>query len=142
MDIEVAGDSGLDLVEKLAELSGTMTAVTFADDLARRNIEGCKQRDRAVAGIVVAASGRLAGPHWQHRLAAVERLDLGFFVHTQNDGMLGRRNIEADDIAHLGHEIRIARKLECLHAMRLQTKGTPDALHSFPAWLASIDRSL
>jgi hypothetical protein len=35
-----------------------------------------------MAGVVVAAPRRLAGAHRQHRLAAVERLDLGFLVDT------------------------------------------------------------
>jgi hypothetical protein len=38
----------------------------------------------------VAAPLRLAGPHWKHRLAAVQRLDLGFFVNAKHHGMLGR----------------------------------------------------
>lgn len=60
----------------------------------------------------------------------VERLDLRLLVHAQDDGMLGRADVEADHIAHLGHEIWIGRELERLHAMGLQTKGTPDALHA------------
>jgi hypothetical protein len=83
-----------------------------------------------MAGVVVATPRRLAGPHWQHRLTAVERLDLGFLVHAQNDGMLGRRDIETHDVAHLGHEVRVGRELERLHAVRLQPKGPPDALYA------------
>ena len=79
--------------------------------------------------VVVAPSGRLAGTHRQHGLAAVERLNLGLFVHTQNDGALGRRDVEANDVAHFGHEIRIGGKLEGLHPVRLQPEGAPDALH-------------
>jgi hypothetical protein len=37
MDIETVRDGGLDLVEELAELCGTVTGIAFADDLARRN---------------------------------------------------------------------------------------------------------
>lgn len=43
-----------------------------------------------MARVVVAASCGLTGTHGQHGLAAVERLDLGLLVHTQDDGMLGR----------------------------------------------------
>jgi len=78
----------------------------------------------------VAAPRRLAGAHRQHRLAAVERLDLGFFVHAQHDGMLGRRDVETHDVAHLGHEVRVGRELERLHPVRLQAEGAPDALHA------------
>ena len=80
--------------------------------------------------VVVAAPCRLAGAHGQHGLAAVERLDLGLLVHTKDDGTLGRGDVEADHIAHLGHEIRVSRELERLHPMRLQAEGSPDALHA------------
>src|SRR5581483_12312856 len=55
MDIETARDGGLDLVEELAELGGTVAGKAFADDLARRNVERREQRGRAVARVVMAA---------------------------------------------------------------------------------------
>src|SRR6516225_10887371 len=119
MDIKAARDSGLDFVEELAELCGTVTGIACADDLARRNVERREERGRAMARVVVAAPCGLTGAHRQHWLAAVERLDLGLLVHTQDNGMLGRGDVEADHIAHLGHEIRVGRELERLHPMRL-----------------------
>jgi hypothetical protein len=110
--------------------------MAFADDLAGRNIEGRKQRGRArkaftdmlverkpeggVAGVVVTAPGGLARPHRQHRLARVERLDLGLLIDTQDDGMLGWRYIETDHVAYFDHEVGVGRKLERLYPMRLQ----------------------
>jgi hypothetical protein len=78
----------------------------------------------------MAAPRWLAGAHRQHRLATIERLNLRLLVHTQDDCMLGRRNIESDNVAYLGNEVRIGRELERLHPVRLQTEGTPDALHA------------
>lgn len=71
----------------------------------------------------------LASTHGQHGLAAVERLVGTSRPHTGAD-MLGRGNVDTDDIAHLGHEIRVGRELERLHPMRLQNEGPPDALHA------------
>ena len=79
--------------------------------------------------VVVAPARRLAGAHRQHRLAAVERLDLGFLVDAQHDGALRRRHVEADHVAHLGDEIGIGGELEGLQPVRLQAEGAPDALH-------------
>jgi hypothetical protein len=76
-----------------------------------------------MACIVVASPRRLAGAQRQHRLAAVERLDQGFFAHSQHDGMLGRRDIETHHVAHLGHEVRVGRELERLHPVRLQAEA-------------------
>ena len=128
MDIEIARDGGLDLVEELAKLGGAVAGEAFADHLARRNVERREERDRAVAGIVVAAPCGLTGAYRQHGLAAIERLNLGLLIHTQNDGALRRRDVKADDIAHFGHEVRIGRELERLHPVRLEPEGPPDAL--------------
>src|SRR6516225_6346025 len=72
MDIEIARDGGLDLVEELAKLGGAVAGEAFADHLARRNVERREERDRAVAGIVVAAPCGLTGAYRQHGLAAIE----------------------------------------------------------------------
>ena len=82
MDIEFAWHGGLDLVQELAELGGTVPSITLADDPSGRNVEGGEQRCGAVPFVIMAPSGRLAGTHRQHRLTAVQRLDLGFLIHT------------------------------------------------------------
>jgi hypothetical protein len=88
--IEIVRYRGLDLIEKFAELGGAMSAIALANDPPRRDVEGSKQRSRAVTGVIMAAPCRLSRPHRQHRLAAVKRLYLGLLVHTENDGMLWR----------------------------------------------------
>jgi hypothetical protein len=80
MHVELGGDVPLDLVEEAAELAGAVAIVALADDDAGGDVEGGEQRGRAVAGVVVAATRRLAGAHRQHPLAAVQRLDLRFLV--------------------------------------------------------------
>src|SRR5258708_22712052 len=61
MDVEAAWHCRLDLVQELAELSGTMAPVALADDLAGCDVEGGKQRGRAVAGGVATAPPPPAG---------------------------------------------------------------------------------
>jgi len=90
MDVEFAQYGSLDLVKELAELGGAVAPVALADDPSGRHIEGGEQRCGAMPFVVMAPSGRLAGTHRQHRLAAVQRLDLGLLIHTQNDGVLRR----------------------------------------------------
>src|ERR1700754_4080221 len=81
MDVEFARHGGLDLVEELAELGSTVASVALADDSSGCNVESGEQRCSAVPLVVVAPSGRLAGTHRQHRLTAVQRLDLGLLIH-------------------------------------------------------------
>jgi hypothetical protein len=42
------------------------------------------------------------GLHRQHRLGAVEGLDLALFVDTQRDRVFGRVEIQADHVGDLG----------------------------------------
>src|ERR1700739_1067389 len=51
---------------------------------------------RALADGGVAAPRRPAGAHQEHRLVAVERLDLRLFVDAQDHRLGRRREIEAD----------------------------------------------
>ena len=127
--VEIAGHGGLDLVEEAAKLGRPVPGKAFADDPAGGDVQSSEQRGRAMALVVVRSPGNLARTHRQHRLTAVQRLDLRLFVHTQNDGVLRRRYVKAHDIAHLGHEVRIGRELERLHPVRLEPEGPPDALH-------------
>jgi hypothetical protein len=62
---------------------------------------------------VCAAFGQ-PGAQREHRLGAVESLDLGFLVHAQHKGAIGRVHVEPDDVAHLLDEQRIGRELEAL----------------------------
>ena len=121
-----------------------MPTVAVADHLAGGDIESGKQRRRAVANVVVAAPLRLAGAHRKQRLGAIERLDLALLVDAQHHGMLGRAQVEPDDVAHLLDEQRVVGELEGLGAMRLQAEGPPDALHARggDAALRAIDREL
>src|SRR6516162_9520541 len=75
----------------------------------------------------MAAPLDLTRPHRQQRLGAVERLDLGLFIHAEHQGTVGRVEVEPDNVADLVDKQRIGGELEGLDAMRLQAEGAPDA---------------
>src|SRR5215831_2768019 len=62
-------------------------------------------------------------------LGAVQRLDLAFLIDRENDGVVGRIDVEADDLFELGRELGIIRQLEPADQMRPQAVSTPDPLH-------------
>src|SRR5437667_11178761 len=93
MDRQGGGDSGIDRVEELSELKRTMPPVELAEDLAGLEIEGRKQRGRAVAFVVVGPTLDLARAHWQQRLRPIERLNRRLLVHAEHDRMLGRIHV-------------------------------------------------
>src|SRR5207245_5468707 len=95
MDLETLGDIGLDLIEELAKLGRPMTAIALSNHMSGGDVEGGKERSCAVPLVVMAAPGNLAGPHRQHGLATIQRLDLALLVNTEHDRTLGRSHIEA-----------------------------------------------
>src|SRR5258708_5454273 len=105
-----------------------MAAIAFANDTSGGDVERREQGRHAMARIVVTAPLDLTRAHRQHRLAAVERLDMALLVDAQDQRMLRRRHVEPDNVAHLLNEQWIGRKLEAFRAVRLQAEGSPDAM--------------
>jgi hypothetical protein len=58
-----------------------MLFTALADDFSTENIQGSKQRGRAMAVIVVRLAFRHARQHGQDRLGTLQCLYLGLFVH-------------------------------------------------------------
>jgi len=79
--------------------------------------------------VVVGHRGSPPALNRQASLRAIERLNLALLIDRQNDGVLRRIDIKADDIAQLGNELSVVRQLELPHTMRLQAMRAPDAPH-------------
>ena len=112
------GHPGIDDVEEAYELLMAMALHTLADDLAFQHIKRRKQCRDAVTLVVVGNGAGASLLHRQPRLGAVQRLDLAFLIDRENDGVVGRIDVEADDLFELGRELRIIRQLEPADQMR------------------------
>ena len=66
----------------------------------------CEECRCAVALVVVGAPLDLAGTHRQKRLRSIKGLYLALFIDADDQRLLGRIEIEADDVAHLLDERR------------------------------------
>ena len=84
MDVEVLGDAGINLLEEVEELPGSMPPVALADDEAGGDVEGSEQGGRPVPDIGMGAPLGHARQHRQYRLFTVEGLNLTLFVHTEH----------------------------------------------------------
>jgi len=110
-----------------------VTLHAASNDLALQRVERGKQGGCAVPLVIVGHRPPASARQRQPRLRAIKRLDLRLFVEQQDDRMRLRIDIETDNIAQLGSELRIARQLELAHPMRFQSVRTPDALHQADA---------
>jgi hypothetical protein len=128
MDDLSGRDLDLDGVQEADELLMPVALHATADDRSVQDVERGEQGGRAVPLIVVGHGSGPALLHRQTRLGAVQGLDLGLLVHRQDNGVGRRIDIEPDDVADLGGELRVVRQLELAHPMRLQPMRAPDAL--------------
>ena len=120
------------LGDKLEEGEEVLRAVTcdhLAGDLAGGDVESRHQAGGAVALVVMGAGLGMAGLHRQGRLRPSQRLDLCLLVHRDDHSVVGRVDVEADDVADLQLEPRVAGDLECLHPVGLEAMALQDAEH-------------
>src|ERR1700741_2450346 len=85
--------------------------------------------NRVVTFVVVGDGAGTSLLDWQPRLGAVQRLDLAFLIDRENDGVVGRIDVEADDLFELSRKLRIVGQLEPADQMRPQAMSTPDPLY-------------
>ena len=100
-----------------------------ADDLALQDVEGGEQGGDAVALVIVRHGPGPSLLQGKAGLSAVQGLDLRFLVDAEHHCVGGRTNIEADDIADLGGELRVAGQLEGAYS----GYGDSTVLHSADA---------
>ena len=77
--------------------------------------------------VVVGLPRRDPRTHRQQGPRAIQRLDLALFIQAENQRVVGRIEIEADNIADLFDKLRVSRQLKCLQPVRLQAERSPDA---------------
>ena len=126
-------NSALDGIEEADELLVAMPSHAAPDHGSIEEVERGEQRGRAVALVVMGHRPAFSGLERQARLRAVERLDLALLVDRDDDRVLGRVHVEADDVLDLLDELRIVGALEGANAVRLQPMRLPQALHGAQA---------
>ena len=69
------------------------------------------------------------GHHRQHRRGPIQRLDLGFLVHTEHQRLFRRIQVQPDDVADLVDELWVIADLEGVDQVRLEPECLPDPTH-------------
>src|SRR6267378_8707939 len=122
MHIQMIRNIGFDVTQEGEELLMPMAALALREHAAVGDVERGEQGRSAVADVVVRDAFDVPQSQRQKRLRALERLYLALLINTQHQRMIRRIEVQADDVAHLLDEERVARELEALRAVRLQPK--------------------
>ena len=120
---------GIDDVEEADELLMTMTLHALAEDLARKDVERRKQGGDTMPLIIVGHGTDASLLHRQSWLGTIQRLNLALFIDCQHDGMVGRIDVQTNDVLELGGKLRIVGQLKLAHQMRPQAVSAPYPLH-------------
>jgi hypothetical protein len=129
MQVEIGRRPFVDGLEEAEELAMPVARHACADDGAVEHVESREQGRGAVALVVMRHRPAAALLHRQPRLGAVKGLDLALFIDRQHQGLVGRIEVEADNLLDLGDEARIARELEGFRQMWLEPVRSPDLVH-------------
>jgi hypothetical protein len=127
-------DRGFQAVEEAEEFLMAVPRLAATDHRAVEHVESGEQGGGAMPFVVMGLSLRKSRAKGQNRLRAVKSLNLALLVHAENEGLIGRIHVEADDVAHLGNKIRIGTELKVLETMRLELIGLPDSLYGRRAY--------
>src|SRR5258706_163731 len=98
-------------------------------NFALQIVQGGKQRQCAVAIVIVRARGHVPLAQGKTRLASFQRLALAFLITTQHDGLLRRRQIQADNVPELLLELPVVGQFEGASLVRLQIVAEPQLLN-------------
>ena len=120
---------GLDGIEEADELLMPMVRHTAAGDFTFQDVEGGEQRSGAVALIVVGHGTGASLLHRQAGLGAIESLNLTLLVNRENNSVIGRIDVEPDDVLELGGKGRVIGQLELIHPVRFEAVRAPNTLH-------------
>ena len=114
------------MFEEPQELLVAVPLLAQPGDCAGGDLQGGEQGGGAVSDVVVGEPLGQPRLHRQHRLSAVQRLDLGLLVHAEHDRVLRWRQVQPDDVDDLGFQLG---SVENLNVSALQGL-TPYSFHT------------
>jgi hypothetical protein len=119
------GNLRLDGVEEADKFLMAVTLHVATNHFAVEQVERGEQRGRSVPFVVMRQGSGAALLHRQTGLGAIKRLYLALLVDAEHDGVRRRIDIEPDDIAQFGDEVRIVGELEQAQAVWLKPVRAP-----------------
>ena len=115
----LCGELPIQAAEELQEFLVSVTRHAIGNDGSFQQVEGSKQSGGSVPFIIVSRRPTAPFLHRPAGLASVQGLNLTLLIDTHDQGLVGRIQVEANDIGQFLDKLRIARQLELTEPMRL-----------------------
>jgi hypothetical protein len=107
MDRQIGRNDTIDLLQKLAELDGTVPWPALTDHRSGGDVQGSEEAGGAMTLVFVSSTLRLARQHRKDWLTSAQRLHLTLLIHAQHQRMMRWVQVQAHDISHLIDQQRI-----------------------------------
>ena len=123
------GTQGYDLLQKGDELTAGMAGSRFAVDAAGGGMERRIQGERSVSVILKAVT---FGASWRERqdgIETIQGLNGGLLINAEHSRVLGRVQIEAEDVGRFGFKLGIIAGPVAFEAVRFQTGLLPNPMY-------------
>ena len=120
---------GYDLLQKGDELTAGMAGSRFAVDATGGGIERRIQGERSVSVILKAVT---FGASWRERqdgIETIQGLNGGLLINAEHGRVLGRVQIEAEDVGRFGFELGIIAGHVAFEAVGFQASFLPNSMH-------------
>jgi hypothetical protein len=101
VNVQVLRHELLDLPEEAQELLVPVARPALGEHLAGGHVQGGEQGGGAVADVVMRHTLHVTQAHGQQRLSPLQGLDLRILVDAEHQGLVGRVQVETDDVTDL-----------------------------------------
>lgn len=134
MQLEILGNTRFEAVEERQKFLMSMAPLALGEDLARLDVESGEEGSCTVAGVIVGDAFDIPQAQGKIGLKSLQGLDLTLLVNAEDEGVIGRIEIEPDDVTHLLDEERIGGESEAFRPVGLNAKEGEVTLHGALAY--------
>jgi hypothetical protein len=129
VDLLLIGTQSDDFLQEDNEILTGVPCGGFAMNAAGSRVQRCIQGERSVPLVFESVAFGATGRKRQDRIEPIQSLNRRLLIDTEHSGMMGRIQVQPDDVGSLGFEIRIIAGHVALQPVRLQSGLSPDAMH-------------
>ena len=138
MEVQVLGEFPVQPSQEAQEFLVSVPRHAFPDHTSVQDVQSRKQGSSSMPLVVVGHGPTASLLHGQAGLGALEGLDLAFLVHTQDQGLVGRVEVQPHHIGEFLGEPPVLGEFESFRPVGLQPVSGPDALHGGLAQALSL----
>src|SRR5512134_1109347 len=116
-----------DLVHEVEKLAPPSPRIVAGLNLPGSHIQSGKQRGSAVPLVIMAeTTQRPSARNLQVSLSSLQGLDMRFLIHRQDQGVVGRIQIQANNVGRLGGKLRIGAHTPAAPSLQLNAPAPQD----------------